>query len=69
QSLGVPILVGTSRKSFIGKIINQDDPKQRVWGTASTCCAAISQGADILRVHDLPQMWEVSKVADAIWRV
>ncbi len=69
QRLGVPILVGTSRKSFIGKIINQDNPKQRVWGTASTCCAAISQGADILRVHDLPQMWEVSKVADAIWRV
>ena len=69
QRLGVPILVGTSRKSFIGKIINQDDPKQRVWGTASTCCAAIAQGADILRVHDLPQMWEVAKVADAIWRV
>jgi len=69
QRLGVPILVGTSRKSFIGKIINQDDPKQRVWGTASSCCAAIAQGADILRVHDLPQMWEVAKVADAIWRV
>ena len=68
QSLGVPLLVGTSRKSFIGKIINQDDPKQRVWGTAATCCAAIAQGADILRVHDLPEMWEVSRVADAIWR-
>jgi len=69
QSLGVPILVGTSRKSFIGKILKQDDPKQRVWGTASTCCAAIAQGADLLRVHDLPEMWEVSRVADAIWRV
>jgi len=69
QSLGVPILVGTSRKSFIGKILNQEDPKQRVWGTASTCCAAIAQGADLLRVHDLPEMWEVSRVADAIWRV
>jgi dihydropteroate synthase len=68
QSLGVPLLVGTSRKSFIGKIINQDDPKKRVWGTAATCCAAIAQGADILRVHDLPEMWEVSRVADAIWR-
>ncbi len=68
QSLGVPMLVGTSRKSFIGKILNQDDPKQRVWGTAATCCAAIAQGADILRVHDLPEMWEVSQVADAIWR-
>ena len=69
QILGVPILVGTSRKSFIGKILKQDDPKQRVWGTASTCCAAIAQGADLLRVHDLPEMWEVSRVADAIWRV
>jgi len=69
QSLGMPILVGTSRKSFIGKILKQDDPKQRVWGTASTCCAAIAQGADLLRVHDLPEMWEVSRVADAIWRV
>lgn len=69
QTLGVPILVGTSRKSFIGKILNQDDPKQRVWGTASTCCAAIAQGADLLRVHDLPEMWEASRVADAIWRV
>lgn len=68
RSLGVPMLVGTSRKSFIGKILNQNDPKQRVWGTASTCCAAIAQGADILRVHDLPEMWEVSRVADAIWR-
>jgi len=67
QALGVPILVGMSRKSFIGKILNQDDPKQRVWGTAATCCAAIAQGADILRVHDLPEMWEVSQVADAIW--
>lgn len=68
RSLGVPLLVGTSRKRFIGQILNQDDPKQRVWGTAATCCAAIAQGADILRVHDLPQMWEVSRVADAIWR-
>ena len=68
KSLGVPILVGTSRKSFIGKILDQSDPKQRVWGTASTCCASIAQGADILRVHDLPEMWDVSRVADAIWR-
>lgn len=68
SSFGVPLLVGTSRKSFIGKILNQSDPKQRVLGTASTCCAAIAQGADILRVHDLPQMRDVSRVADAIWR-
>jgi len=68
RTLGIPLLVGTSRKRFIGKILNQADPKQRAWGTAATCCAAIAQGADILRVHDLPEMRDVSRVADAIWR-
>lgn len=68
KELGCPLLVGTSRKSFIGHILNQPDPKQRVWGTAATCCAAIATGADILRVHDLPQMRDVCQVADAIWR-
>lgn len=68
QSLGCPILVGTSRKSFIGHLLNQPDPQQRVWGTAATCCAAIAGGADVLRVHDLPAMRDVCRVADAIWR-
>lgn len=68
RSLGFPLLVGTSRKSFIGHILNQPDPKQRVWGTAATCCAAIEGGADILRVHDVPEMRDVCRVADAIWR-
>jgi dihydropteroate synthase len=68
KELGCPILVGTSRKSFIGHILNQPDPKERVWGTAATCCAAIAGGADILRVHDLPQLHDVCRVADAIWR-
>lgn len=68
RSLGYPVLVGTSRKSFIGHILNQPDPKQRVWGTAATCCAAIAGAADILRVHDVQEMWEVCQVADAIWR-
>ena len=68
QKLNCPILVGPSRKSFIGKILNQPDPKARVWGTAAACCAAIFQGADILRVHDVQQMREVSLVADALMR-
>jgi dihydropteroate synthase len=68
QSLGCPILVGTSRKSFIGHILQQPDPQQRVWGTAATCCAAIAGGAQILRVHDLHAMDQVRRVADAIWR-
>jgi dihydropteroate synthase len=68
HSLGFPLLIGTSRKGFIGYLLNQPDPKQRVWGTAATCCAAIQGGADILRVHDLPQMRDVCLVADTIWR-
>ncbi|MBW4522461.1 MAG: dihydropteroate synthase [Scytolyngbya sp. HA4215-MV1] len=68
RTLGCPILVGPSRKSFIGQVLNQPDPQQRVWGTAAACCAAIASGADILRVHDLPQMHDVGRVADVFWR-
>ncbi len=68
QSLGCPILVGPSRKSFIGHILEQPDPKQRVWGTAAACCAAIAGMTDILRVHDVQAMRDVCRVADAIWR-
>jgi dihydropteroate synthase len=68
RQLNCPILVGASRKSFIGRILNQPDPKARVWGTAAACCAAIFNGADILRVHDVKEMREVSLVADAIFR-
>ncbi len=68
RSLGVPIVVGVSRKRFIGHILNQPDPKQRVWGTAAACCAAIAAGSDILRVHDVAEMHDVCRVADAIWR-
>ena len=67
--LNVPILVGTSRKSFIGHILQKSDPQARIWGTAATCCSAIAHGADILRIHDLEQMHDVSLVADAIWRI
>ncbi len=68
KPLNCPILVGASRKSFIGRILNQPDPKGRVWGTAAACCAAIVNGADILRVHDVQEMRDVSLVADAIFR-
>jgi dihydropteroate synthase len=68
RALGCPVLVGPSRKSFIGHILNQPDPQQRVWGTAAACCAAIAGGADLLRVHDAQELREVCLVADAIWR-
>jgi len=68
HSLDVPLLVGVSRKSFIGHILNQPNPKNRVWGTAAACCSAIAAGAELLRVHDVLEMRDVSLVADAIWR-
>ena len=68
KSLGVPILIGTSRKSFIGKIIQQQDPQKRAWGTAATCCSAIISGADILRIHDVAQIHDISCVTDTIYR-
>jgi dihydropteroate synthase len=68
RPLGCPILIGPSRKSFLGWILNQPDPQQRVWGTAAACCGAIAGGADLLRVHDGREMVEVAKVGDAIWR-
>ncbi len=67
RALGYPVLIGPSRKSFIGQILNQPDPSQRVWGTAAACCAAIAHGADLLRIHDA-QLYDVTKVADALWR-
>ncbi|BFM38075.1 dihydropteroate synthase [Synechocystis sp. LKSZ1] len=68
RDLGFPLLVGPSRKSFIGKLLEQPDPQQRHWGTAAACCRAIAGGADILRVHDVAEMVQVCRVADALWR-
>ncbi|NJL63193.1 MAG: dihydropteroate synthase [Methylacidiphilales bacterium] len=68
QTLNCPILVGASRKSFIGRILNESDPKKRVWGTAAACCAAIFNGANLIRVHDVKEMRDVTLVADAIAR-
>jgi len=60
-----PLLVGTSRKSFIGRALDQP-PEGRLWGTAATVVAAIINGAHIVRVHDTKEMVQVSRVADAI---
>ncbi len=68
KGLNCPILIGVSRKSFIGKILNKSEPKERVWGTAAACTAAIARSADIVRVHDVPEMFDVCRVADAIFR-
>jgi dihydropteroate synthase len=66
--LGRPILIGPSRKAFIGKILDDAPPQQRVFGTAAAVAASIMKGANIVRVHDVQQMAEVARVADAIRR-
>ena len=61
---GLPLLVGTSRKSFIGQIVNRP-VGERVWGTAGTVAASIFYGAHIVRVHDVAAMRDVARVIDA----
>ena len=65
RGLGCPILVGPSRKSFLGKLFGQE-MTMRVWGTAAAVTAAILRGADIVRVHDVPEMLAVARVAEAL---
>lgn len=65
---GLPWLLGSSRKSFIGKITGVPIPEDRAFGTAATVTAAVQVGADIVRVHDVVEMGQVVKMADAIWR-
>lgn len=65
-SLGKPLLIGVSRKSFIGKILNNAPPEERLEGTAAAVVASILNGANIVRVHDVGFMHKVVKVVDAI---
>lgn len=69
KALKVPLLLGVSRKSFIGHILNQNNPKERVWGTAGVVAGAIATGGvDIVRVHDVAPIHDVCRLADAIYR-
>ena len=67
---GLPVLVGTSRKRFIGELLGGAAPDQRLEGTAATVALAIAAGADIVRVHDVAHMVRTVRVADGIarWR-
>ena len=67
KALGLPLLVGTSRKSTIGRILGLT-PEQRVEGTAATVALAIAAGADIVRVHDVREMVRVCRMTDAVVR-
>lgn len=65
-SLGRPLVVGTSRKGFIGRLTGRDDPRQRLWGTAASVAWCAANGAAIARVHDVEPMVAVVRVARAI---
>jgi dihydropteroate synthase len=67
RALGYPVLLGPSRKSFIGFTLDLP-PDQRVEGTAATVAIGIDRGADIIRVHDVKEMARVAKMTDAIVR-
>jgi len=68
--LGYPLLVGTSRKGFLGATLAREGkpapPEERIWGTAATVTASILNGAHIIRVHDVSEMVQVARVADCL---
>lgn len=68
KALGYPLVVGPSRKKFLGKILGTDDPQDRVEGTAAAVALSIAGGADVVRVHDVRPMVRVARVSDAILR-
>lgn len=65
ESFGLPLMIGTSRKSFIGRLTGRAE-NARVLGTAASVAASIIRGAHIIRVHDVKEMAEVAGIADAI---
>lgn len=66
--LSLPLLVGPSRKRFIGSVTGRAEPKDRIFGTAAACTAAVAQGCDVIRVHDVAEMIDAARVADAVFR-
>ena len=65
---GYRVLIGTSRKRFIGQITGKETPAGRIFGTAATVAMAIEKGASIVRVHDVAAMADVAKIANAVCR-
>ncbi len=68
RTLGRPIVLGTSRKKFIGTVVGMPVAEQRVEGTAATVALGIERGAAIVRVHDVSRMVQVARMTDAIVR-
>jgi dihydropteroate synthase len=65
---GYRVLIGTSRKSFIGRLTGKQDPARRIFGTAATVALCAAAGVSVVRVHDVDEMLDVIKVTRAIVR-
>jgi dihydropteroate synthase len=63
---GFPVLVGPSRKRFIGAVLGEPRPRARLWGTAAVCALAVERGAAVLRVHDVGPIVQVARMAAAV---
>ena len=63
---GYPLLLGPSRKRFIGAVLNEPRPRARLWGTATVCALAVGQGVGVLRVHDVGPIAQVVRMASAL---
>ncbi|MBM5816282.1 MAG: dihydropteroate synthase [Cyanobacteria bacterium K_Offshore_surface_m2_239] len=63
---GHPVLIGPSRKRFIGAVLNEPRPRARLWGTAAVCALAVGRGAAVLRVHDVGPIVRVARMAEAV---
>jgi dihydropteroate synthase len=68
QSLGRPVLLGTSRKSFIGRVVGRTDPEERLAGTLATVVMGVAHGAQIFRVHDVRPARDAALMAWAVCR-
>jgi dihydropteroate synthase len=66
DTFAYPLLVGPSRKRFIGAVLDEPRPRARLWGTASVCALAVAAGARVLRVHDVGPIAQVARMAAAI---
>jgi dihydropteroate synthase len=64
-ALGFPVVIGTSRKSFLGRITGRDDPRQRLYGTIASNVLALERGASVFRVHDVAAVRDALAVAAA----
>ena len=65
---GIPLLVGPSRKRFIGAVLNEPRAKARLWGTAAVVAQCVAAGVDVVRVHDGGPIVQVARMSDALWR-